>query len=120
MTFGAAINAVLEEGDRDDLRHLVRKLLEERTTTITFQTNFVDLISPALAKVNGAITIFREALEFYADPHGRVDDLGADIAVPAFYDTLDYGRWARDALDEASDMIAGLDEKLATLHPGEG
>ena len=30
MTFGAAINAVLEEGDRDDLRHLVRKLLEER------------------------------------------------------------------------------------------
>ena len=39
-----------------------------------------------------------EALEFYADPFNHKDENGDDIAVPDFYDELDFGDVAKNAL----------------------
>lgn len=52
----------------------------------------------ALADCQREREALRGALEFYADPFGRVDDYGDPVSVPDFYREMDFGARARGAL----------------------
>lgn len=81
------------EALRAEVERLRTELAFSEQTSAARNERICQLLADNLTARDTAAREMREALQFYADPHGKCDQ------VPDFYDELDFGSRAREALD---------------------